>query len=108
MSAKGSGTDWLVDIAMHEQGTMKYKAIVADPKKDSENIDQEKDDNINSTNNVHAASINKVNVVHGKTSIELPDDPDMTALEDISIFDLSRDNKYVGAEADMNNLDITI
>ncbi|GJQ95887.1 hypothetical protein Tco_0007026 [Tanacetum coccineum] len=32
----------------------------------------------------------------------------MTALEDISIFDLSRDNEDVGAEADMNNLDTTI
>ncbi|GJR65307.1 putative ribonuclease H-like domain-containing protein [Tanacetum coccineum] len=50
----------------------------------------------------------EVNVVHGKTSIELPDDPDMTALEDISIFDLSRDNEDVGAEAGMNNLDTTI
>ncbi|GJY09921.1 ribonuclease H-like domain, reverse transcriptase, RNA-dependent DNA polymerase [Tanacetum coccineum] len=32
----------------------------------------------------------------------------MPALEDISIFDLSRDNEDVGAEADMNNLDTTI
>ncbi|GJX43834.1 putative ribonuclease H-like domain-containing protein [Tanacetum coccineum] len=43
-----------------------------------------------------------------KTSIELLDDPNMPALEDISIFDLSRDNEDVGAEADMNNLDTTI
>ncbi|GJR37592.1 ribonuclease H-like domain-containing protein [Tanacetum coccineum] len=35
-------------------------------------------------------------------------DPNMPTLEDISIFDLSRDNEDVGAEADMNNLDITI
>ncbi|GJR38650.1 putative ribonuclease H-like domain-containing protein [Tanacetum coccineum] len=46
--------------------------------------------------------------VGGKTSIELLDDPNMPALEDISIFDLSRDNEDVGAEADMNNLDTTI
>ncbi|GKF08813.1 putative ribonuclease H-like domain-containing protein [Tanacetum coccineum] len=32
----------------------------------------------------------------------------MPALEDINIFDLSRDNEDVGAEADMNNLDTTI
>ncbi|GJT78158.1 putative ribonuclease H-like domain-containing protein [Tanacetum coccineum] len=32
----------------------------------------------------------------------------MPALEDISIFDLSRDNEDVGAEADMNNSDTTI
>ncbi|GKB52840.1 putative ribonuclease H-like domain-containing protein [Tanacetum coccineum] len=48
------------------------------------------------------------NVDGGKTSIELSDDLNMSALEDISIFDLSRDIKDVGAEADMNNLDTTI
>ncbi|GKA67958.1 putative ribonuclease H-like domain-containing protein [Tanacetum coccineum] len=84
------------------------KKVDEDPRKDSESIDQEKDDNVNSTNNVNAASTNEVNVVGGKTSIELPDDPNMPALEDISIFDLSRDNEDVGAEADMNNLDTTI
>ncbi|GJZ02896.1 ribonuclease H-like domain-containing protein [Tanacetum coccineum] len=84
------------------------KKVDEDPRKDSESIDQEKDDNVNSTNNVNAASTNEVNVVGGKTSIELPDDPNMHALEDISIFDLSRDNEDVGAEADMNNLDTII
>ncbi|GJX00955.1 hypothetical protein Tco_0184868 [Tanacetum coccineum] len=73
------------------------KKVDEDPRKDSESIDQEKDDNVNSTNNVNAASTNEVNVVGGKTSIELPDDPNMPALEDISIFDLSRDNEDVGA-----------
>ncbi|GJV83480.1 putative ribonuclease H-like domain-containing protein [Tanacetum coccineum] len=71
-------------------------------------IDQKKEDNVNSTNNVNVASINEVNAVGGKTSIELPDDPNMPALEDISIFDLSRDNEDGGAEADMNNFDKTI
>ncbi|GKC09590.1 ribonuclease H-like domain-containing protein [Tanacetum coccineum] len=84
------------------------KKVDEDPKKDSESIDQEKDDNVNSTNNVNATSTNKVNVVGRKTSIELPDDPNMPALEDISIFDLSRDNEDVGVEANMNNLDTTI
>ncbi|GJX69319.1 putative ribonuclease H-like domain-containing protein [Tanacetum coccineum] len=84
------------------------KKVGEDPRKDSKSIDQEKDDNVNSTNNVNATSINKVNVVSGKTSIKLPDDPNMHDLEDISIFNLSRDNEDVGAEADMNNLDITI
>ncbi|GKE16069.1 uncharacterized mitochondrial protein-like protein [Tanacetum coccineum] len=79
-----------------------------DPRKDSECNDQEKKDNVNSTNNVNAASINEVNDVGGKTSIELPFDLNMFALEDISIFDLSRDDENVGAEADMNNLDTTI
>ncbi|GJU13607.1 putative ribonuclease H-like domain-containing protein [Tanacetum coccineum] len=84
------------------------KKFDKDPRKDSESIDQEKDVNVNSTNNVNAASTNEVNVVGEKTSIELPDDPNMLALEDISIFDLSIDNEDVCAEADMNNLDITI
>ncbi|GKD27383.1 putative ribonuclease H-like domain-containing protein, partial [Tanacetum coccineum] len=61
------------------------KKVVEDPRKDSE-----------------------INVVGGKTSIKLPDDPNMPGLEDISIFDLSRDNEYVGVEADINNLDTTI
>ncbi|GJX73202.1 putative ribonuclease H-like domain-containing protein [Tanacetum coccineum] len=47
-------------------------------------------------------STNKVNAVGGKTSIELPFDPTMPALEDY------RDNEDDGAEANMNNLDTTI
>ncbi|GJS26293.1 putative ribonuclease H-like domain-containing protein [Tanacetum coccineum] len=84
------------------------KKVDEDPRKDSECKDQEKEDNVNSTNNVNAASTNEVNAVGGKTSIELPFDPNMTALEDVSIFDFSRDEEDDGAEADMNNLDTTI
>ncbi|GJW20342.1 putative ribonuclease H-like domain-containing protein, partial [Tanacetum coccineum] len=84
------------------------KKVDEDPRKDSECKDQEKEDNVNSTNNVNAAGTNKVNVVGGKTSIELPFDPNMPALEDYSIFDFSRDDEDDGAEADMNNLDTTI
>ncbi|GKB58342.1 putative ribonuclease H-like domain-containing protein, partial [Tanacetum coccineum] len=83
-------------------------------------INQEKDDNINSTNNFNIASdennTNKVNavsltvnaadievnVVDPKTSIKLPNDPNMPELEDIVYSD---DDEDVGAEADMNNLD---
>ncbi|GKG26077.1 hypothetical protein Tco_0399223, partial [Tanacetum coccineum] len=70
--------------------------------------DQEKEDNVNSTNNVNAASTNEVNAVGGKTSIELPFDLNMPALEDDSIFELSRDDENDGAVADMNNLDTII
>ncbi|GJY34376.1 retrovirus-related pol polyprotein from transposon TNT 1-94 [Tanacetum coccineum] len=49
-----------------------------DLSKEDESNDQEKDDNVNSTNNVNAASTNKVNVID--------------------------DDEDVGAEADMNNL----
>ncbi|GJS23193.1 putative ribonuclease H-like domain-containing protein [Tanacetum coccineum] len=55
----------------------------------------------NSTNNVNVA-VTEVNVVDPKTSIELPNDPNMPELEDIVYLD---DDEDVGAEADMNNLD---
>ncbi|GKF70353.1 hypothetical protein Tco_0203410, partial [Tanacetum coccineum] len=84
------------------------KKVDEDPKKDSEYNDQEKEDNVNRTNTVNAVGINEVNVVGGKTSIELTFDPNMLALEDYSIFDLLRDDEDDGAEADINNLDTTI
>ncbi|GKE28173.1 ribonuclease H-like domain-containing protein [Tanacetum coccineum] len=55
-----------------------------DPRKDSKCNDQEKEDNVNSTNNVNAASTNEVNDVGEKTSIKLPFDPNMHALKRIS------------------------
>ncbi|GJY24194.1 putative ribonuclease H-like domain-containing protein [Tanacetum coccineum] len=84
------------------------KKVDEDPRKESECNDQEKEDNVNSTNNVNAAGTNEVNAVGGKTSIKLPFDLNMPALEDYSIFDFSNDDKDVGAEADMNNLETTI
>ncbi|GKF78099.1 hypothetical protein Tco_0230569, partial [Tanacetum coccineum] len=84
------------------------KNVDEDPRKDSKCKDQEKEDNVNSTNNVNAAGTNEVNAVGGKTSIELPFNPNMTGLEDDSIFDYSSNDNYDGAEADMNNLDTTI
>ncbi|GKA55885.1 putative ribonuclease H-like domain-containing protein [Tanacetum coccineum] len=91
------------------------KKVDEDPRRESECNDQEKEDNVNSTNNFNTVSstvntdgINEVNVVGGKTSIELPFDLNMPALEDDSIFDFSRGDEDDGAEADMNNLDTTI
>ncbi|GKB06351.1 hypothetical protein Tco_0834584, partial [Tanacetum coccineum] len=84
------------------------KKVDEDPRKESECNYQEKEDNVNSTNNVNATGINEVNVVGGKTSIELPFDPNMSTLEDYNIFDFSKDDEDDGVEADMNNLDITI
>ncbi|GKD32975.1 uncharacterized mitochondrial protein-like protein, partial [Tanacetum coccineum] len=84
------------------------KKVDEDPRKDSEYNDQEKEDNVNNTNNVNVASTNEVNIVGEKTSIELPFDPNMPALEDYSTFDFSRDDEDAGAEADINNLDTTI
>ncbi|GJU51603.1 putative ribonuclease H-like domain-containing protein [Tanacetum coccineum] len=75
---------------------MSGKMVDEDPRKDSECNDQEKEDNVNSTNNVNTAGTNEVNIVGGKTSIELPFDPNMPALEDYNIFDLSRDDEDDG------------
>ncbi|GKD61552.1 putative ribonuclease H-like domain-containing protein, partial [Tanacetum coccineum] len=66
-----------------------------DSSKDNEGNDQEKEDNVNNTNTVNAASTNKVNAFGAKTSIELPDDPNMLELEDIV---------YSDDDDDMNNL----
>ncbi|GJV29961.1 putative ribonuclease H-like domain-containing protein, partial [Tanacetum coccineum] len=113
-NAKGSGPDWLFDIDALTR-TMNYEPIVAGTQsngfadlKSSQDEGSKPSSNDENTNNVNAASINKVNVVGGKTSIELPDDPNMPTLEDISIFDLSINNEDVGVVVDMNNLDITI
>ncbi|GJT55050.1 putative ribonuclease H-like domain-containing protein [Tanacetum coccineum] len=84
------------------------KKVDEDPRKDSESNDQEKEDNVNSTNNVNVASTNEVNAIGGKTSIELPDDPNMPALEDYSIFDFIRNDEDNGVVADMKILDTTI
>ncbi|GJX17219.1 putative ribonuclease H-like domain-containing protein [Tanacetum coccineum] len=71
-----------------------------DSSKESVCSDQEKEDNVNSTNNVNAASTNEDNAVGGKSS--------MPTLEDYIIFDLSSNDQDVGAEADMKNLDAFI
>ncbi|GJY02376.1 putative ribonuclease H-like domain-containing protein [Tanacetum coccineum] len=91
------------------------KKVDEDPRKESECKNHEKEDNVNSTNNVNTVSstvnvagTNEVNVVGGKTSIELPFDPNMPALEDDIIFHFLRDDEDDVAVADMNNLDTTI
>ncbi|GJR04788.1 putative ribonuclease H-like domain-containing protein [Tanacetum coccineum] len=60
------------------------------------------------TGNLDFENVYFVNVVGRKTSIELPFNSNMPALEYYSIFDFSSNDKDDGAEADMNNLDTTI
>ncbi|GJU17005.1 hypothetical protein Tco_1144971 [Tanacetum coccineum] len=92
---------------------------IEDPRED-QRVNQELDASINSTNNINTASdgnstnnvnavsltvnaaVIEVNAVDPKTSIELPNDPNMPELEDIVYSD---DDEDVGAKADMNNLD---
>ncbi|GJV70683.1 retrovirus-related pol polyprotein from transposon TNT 1-94 [Tanacetum coccineum] len=72
------------------------KKVDKHSRKDSECNDQEKEDNVNNTNTVNVVSTNEVNAVGGKTSIELPYDPNMPTLEDDSIFDFTRDDEDDG------------
>ncbi|GKE38610.1 hypothetical protein Tco_1462015, partial [Tanacetum coccineum] len=62
-----------------------------DSSKEDESNDQEKYDNVNNTNNVNAASINEVNAVGRKSSIKLPNDPNVLELEDIVYSDNDKD-----------------
>ncbi|GJU43670.1 retrovirus-related pol polyprotein from transposon TNT 1-94 [Tanacetum coccineum] len=113
-SINRSGPNWLFDIDALTK-SMNYNPVVAgnqsngnagddeknvtkelgkeggDLKKDSEGIDQEKEDNVNNTNTVNAASTNEFNTVGGKTSIDLLDDPNMPTLEDIIYSDDDED-----------------
>ncbi|GKC12782.1 putative ribonuclease H-like domain-containing protein [Tanacetum coccineum] len=84
------------------------KKVDKDPRKENECNDQEKEDNVNNTNTVNVTGTSEVNAVGGKTSIELPFDPNMPTLEDYSIFDSSRNDEDDDVEADINNLDTTI
>ncbi|GKE93530.1 ribonuclease H-like domain-containing protein [Tanacetum coccineum] len=102
----GSGPDLLFNIDTLTR-TINYKPIVAGIQSDGF-AGTKKEDNVNITNNVNAASTNKDNTVGGKTSIELPFNPNMPALKDYSIFDSSKDYEDDDAVANMNNLDTTI
>nr|GEV90643.1 hypothetical protein [Tanacetum cinerariifolium] len=83
------------------------KKVNEDPRKENECNDQEKDDNVNNTNNVNIVS-STVNAIGINEDNELPFDPNMPALEDVSTFDFLGKNEYDDAVADMNNLDTTI
>nr|GEX13219.1 putative ribonuclease H-like domain-containing protein [Tanacetum cinerariifolium] len=67
-------------------------------RQENECKDQEEKNNVNSTNRVNVVHStvndvsNEVNVICKKSSIELPDDPNMPELEDISIFEDSNED----------------
>nr|GEZ30336.1 putative ribonuclease H-like domain-containing protein [Tanacetum cinerariifolium] len=84
------------------------KKVDEDPRQESKCKDQEKKHNVNSTNIVNVVGINEVNVVGANTNNELPFNPEMPALEDISTFNFSSDHEDDDEEADMNNMDTTI
>ncbi|GJZ29094.1 uncharacterized mitochondrial protein-like protein [Tanacetum coccineum] len=84
---------WNRRLQVEEDNEMAMRSLLI---KDQEGI------NINTVSSiVNAAGTNEDNA-------ELTVDPNMPALEDISIFDFSRSDEDDDAEADMNNLDTTI
>ncbi|GKC59884.1 hypothetical protein Tco_1087482 [Tanacetum coccineum] len=95
------GKDYIL-LPLFKPSSDDGKKVNEDSRKYSECSDQEKEDNVNSTNNVNAACTNEVNAIGGKSSIKLLDDPNMPELEDIFYSD---DDEDVGAEADMKYLD---
>nr|GEV30748.1 hypothetical protein [Tanacetum cinerariifolium] len=102
----GSGPNWLFDIDALTR-TMNYEPMVAGIQSNGF-VDQEKQDNVNSTNIVNAASTKRVNAVGRNITIELPFDPNMPALEYIGTFDFSNEDEDNDVVADMKNLDTTI
>nr|GFC67873.1 hypothetical protein [Tanacetum cinerariifolium] len=83
------------------------KNVDEDPRKENECKDQEKEDNVNSTNNVNTVS-STVNAAGTNEDNELLFDLKMPALKDVSIFNFSSDDEDDGPVANMNNLDTTI
>nr|GEW23664.1 hypothetical protein [Tanacetum cinerariifolium] len=79
------------------------KKVDEDLRNENKCKDQEKEDNVNNTNNV-----NTVNVAGTNEDNELPFDPNMPDLEDVSIFNFLSDGEDNGTVADINNLDTTI
>nr|GEZ54768.1 ribonuclease H-like domain, reverse transcriptase, RNA-dependent DNA polymerase [Tanacetum cinerariifolium] len=84
------------------------KKVGKDPRQESECKDQEKEDNVNNTNNVNATGSNEVNTVDANTNNELLFDLEIHALEDISTFNFSSNHEDDDEMADMNYLDTII
>nr|GEV95607.1 hypothetical protein [Tanacetum cinerariifolium] len=105
----GSGPTWLFNIDTLTK-SMNYKPIVAGNQSNgSAGEEEKKDANVNSTNNINIvsptanATSTKDNAVDENIVYGCADDPNMPNLEEIVYSD--DDDKYVGAEADMTNLD---
>nr|GEZ82985.1 retrotransposon protein, putative, unclassified [Tanacetum cinerariifolium] len=73
------------------------KKVDEDLQKENECNDQEKEDNVNSTNNVNIVS-SIVNVTGINDDSKLPFDPNMPTLEDVSTFNFSNNDEDDGFE----------
>ncbi|GJX69916.1 putative ribonuclease H-like domain-containing protein, partial [Tanacetum coccineum] len=106
-----------------------FKPSVEENKKDAENLEnedskvpnteelrvnQEKDENVNSTNNINTVSstVNTAsiedNAVDENIVIGCADDPNIPELEDYDIFGDAYDDEDFVAEGDMNNLETSM
>ncbi|GJZ81846.1 putative ribonuclease H-like domain-containing protein, partial [Tanacetum coccineum] len=78
----------------------------------SKSDDQERTDSSTQDINTVGPSINtaSTNINNGSLNINTvsPNDPSMPSLEETGIFDDAYDDREVGAEADLNNLEITM
>nr|GEX64853.1 ribonuclease H-like domain, reverse transcriptase, RNA-dependent DNA polymerase [Tanacetum cinerariifolium] len=83
------------------------KKVDEDLRKDNECKDQEKENNVNSTNNVNTVS-STVKAAGINEDNKLPFNPNMLAFEDINTFNFLNEDKDDDEMADMNNLDTTI
>nr|GEW58686.1 hypothetical protein [Tanacetum cinerariifolium] len=101
-----NGPDWLFNIDALTR-TMNYEPIVANPKSSQDDgfkpsSDDEKKVDEDSSNGSDCRDQDE-NITN-----ELPFDPNMPALEDISTFHSSSDHEDDDKEADINNMDTTI
>nr|GEY26704.1 retrovirus-related Pol polyprotein from transposon TNT 1-94 [Tanacetum cinerariifolium] len=83
------------------------KKVNEDLSKRSECKGQEKQDNVNITNNVNNVS-STINIANKNDHNELLFDPNMPALEDVGTFYFSNKDEDDDVVADINNLDATI
>nr|GEV27416.1 uncharacterized mitochondrial protein AtMg00810-like [Tanacetum cinerariifolium] len=79
-------------VSSHDDGSKPSsddgKKVDEDPRNENECNDQEKEDNVNNTNNVNTVS-STINAAGTNKDNKLPFDPNMPALEDVSIFNFS-------------------
>nr|GEX75231.1 retrovirus-related Pol polyprotein from transposon TNT 1-94 [Tanacetum cinerariifolium] len=112
-SFKDSPSDGFIPSGEEEKKDAKYPGNEdnEDLTTEEPRVSQEKDSNVNITNNISNASLTtnatgiKHNVVDKDIVYGCTDDPNMPNLEEIFYLD---EDKDVGAEADMTNLDTNI
>ncbi|GKB74584.1 putative ribonuclease H-like domain-containing protein [Tanacetum coccineum] len=86
---------WNADPPFSQDPKSSQDNGLSHPRTESESEDQERGNTVSSTNNVNTASTNEVNTADRISSIKLPNDPNMSSLDDNSIFDYSHNEGVV-------------